>query len=515
MGYRVLQPSLPRPPKAVLDFQPKTARPTLSFCKRTGFSYSICACRATPLPERPGVAKHRDGGDMSRAAFPAAPWRWTIAGALLLLAAAAGTPLHAQTAPPPAPNIHLGVATCGGSTCHGSMEQWKGSHVQQNEYIIWTKKDKHAQAYSVLSNERSKRIVANLGLKAATEEPLCLECHADLAPQDQRGARFQISDGVGCEACHGAASRWLGVHVSGVSTHQNNLSLGMYPTDQPVARAQLCLSCHFGDGHRFVTHRMMGAGHPRINFMELDTFTAVEPAHFVVNDTYRSRKRAPSGVQVWAIGQAIALSKALDAIMDPKRNTDGLFPELVLFDCFACHHSLNDLRWQSRAATGLGPGVPRLNDANLVMLRLIAERIAPGTGKELTERGLALHQAATKSREAMAEAARALKEVVSSMVPMLDQHQFGREDLRALLDTVAGGGLRGDEFDYAAAEQSAMALSAIIHTMKNTGAVDEKQFQALDAALNRVYEAVNKADGYKMQAFLAALAEFRRAIPSG
>jgi len=115
----------------------------------------------------------------------------------------------------------------------------------------------------------------------------------------------------------------------------------------------------------------------------------------------------------------------------------------------------------------------------------------------------------------MAEAARALKEVVSSMVPMLDQHQFGREDLRALLDTVAGGGLRGDEFDYAAAEQSAMALSAIIHTMKNTGAVDEKQFQALDAALNRVYEAVNKADGYKMQAFLAALAEFRRAIPSG
>ncbi len=48
------------------------------------------------------------------------------------------------------------------------MEPWKGSHVQQNEYIIWAKKDKHAQAYSKLSNERSKRIVANLGLKAAT-----------------------------------------------------------------------------------------------------------------------------------------------------------------------------------------------------------------------------------------------------------------------------------------------------------------------------------------------------------
>jgi hypothetical protein len=289
----------------------------------------------------------------------------------------------------------------------------------------------------------------------------------------------------------------------------------MYPTDQPVARAQLCLSCHFGDGRRFVTHRLMGAGHPRINFMEVDTFTAIEPAHFVVNDAYRSRKRAPSGVQVWAIGQAIALEKVLDALMDAKRNTDGLFPELVLFDCFACHHSLNELKWQPRAASGLGPGVPRLNDANLVMLRLIAERIAPGTGKELTERGRALHQAATRGREAMAEAARALKAVVSGMVPMLDQHQFSHEDLRALLATVAEGGLRGDEFDYAAAEQSTMALSAIIHTMKNTGAVDEKQFEALNTALNRVYEAVNKADSYKMSAFLAALAEFKRAIPNG
>jgi hypothetical protein len=60
-----------------------------------------------------------------------------------------------------------------------------------------------------------------------------------------------------------------------------------------------------------------------------------------------------------------------------------------------------------------------------------------------------------------------------------------------------------------------MALSAIIHTMKNTGAVDEKQFEALNTALNRVYEAVNKADSYKMSAFLAALAEFKRAIPNG
>ena len=105
---------------------------------------------------------------MSCAAFPAALPRRAIAEAPLLLGTAAATPLYAQSDAPQPQSIHLRVATCSGSTGHGSAEPWKGSHVQQNEDIIWTKKDKHAQAYSVLSNERSKRSVANLGHKAAT-----------------------------------------------------------------------------------------------------------------------------------------------------------------------------------------------------------------------------------------------------------------------------------------------------------------------------------------------------------
>ena len=48
-------------------------------------------------------------------------------------------------------------------------------------------------------------------------------------------------------------------------------------------RAGLCLSCHFGNQEKFVTHRMMGAGHPRMSF-ELDTFTQLQPAHFVVDE---------------------------------------------------------------------------------------------------------------------------------------------------------------------------------------------------------------------------------------
>src|SRR5205823_8611319 len=106
----------------------------------------------------------------------------------------------------------------------------------------------------------------------------------------------------------GGSQRWLGPHIAAIFSEAQLGEAGLYPTAEPVARAALCLSCHFGDDHKFVTHRLMGAGHPRLRF-ELDTFTRTQPAHFLVDDAYRARKNAASGVQIWAIGQALALER--------------------------------------------------------------------------------------------------------------------------------------------------------------------------------------------------------------
>ena len=114
-------------------------------------------------------------------------------------------------------------------------------------------------------------------------------------PPERRGPQFQLSDGVGCEACHGGAEPWLGTHLSGAD-HKANLAAGMYPTDQPLARGMRCLSCHLGDDKKFVAHKIMGAGHPPMPF-ELDTYTAIEPAHFVVNDSYVERKGRPNDMR--------------------------------------------------------------------------------------------------------------------------------------------------------------------------------------------------------------------------
>src|SRR5665213_1921705 len=121
-----------------------------------------------------------------------AGWAWQATAQ----APAAQAPAAQVPAAPPADGAHLGVSSCAGSTCHGAVERLKGSHVVQNEYIIWSRKDKHAQAYTVLLEDRSLRIAHNLGLADARTAPLCLDCHADNVPDNMRGPQFQISDGV-------------------------------------------------------------------------------------------------------------------------------------------------------------------------------------------------------------------------------------------------------------------------------------------------------------------------------
>lgn len=406
-------------------------------------------------------------------------------------------------------DVHLGVASCAGSNCHGSIEPWAGSRVLQNEYVTWSTKDQHAKAYEHLLSDESKRIARNLGIGAPHTEGLCLDCHADNAASGKRGRQFQISDGVGCEACHGGAQRWLGPHVSTVFSRQDFFDMGMYPTEDPVERAQLCLSCHFGSDRKFVTHRLMGAGHPRMSF-ELDTFTAIQPAHYVVDDDYRRRKTVIDGVQTWAIGQALALIQSLDAIADSDRNRDGLFPELVLFDCQACHHNLKDVRWQARASTGLGPGVVRLNDANLVMLRLIVRHFSPPLAERLTAEGRTLHQAAVSDFDAMVTAARQLKNTVSEAVSLLSRRSFTEGDMRALWSEVLAAAQTAEYQDYAAAEQATMALGSIAQAMRDAGMLGDTAYRQIADGIDRVHDTVFEQYEYKPADFRSALGALAR-----
>jgi hypothetical protein len=423
---------------------------------------------------------------------------------IILLSAFGLTGTAAAQTPQNGKDLHIGVTSCAGSTCHGATTPWDNSTVLQNEFITWSQKDLHSKAYTMLLNDASKRIAANLDLPNAHEADLCLDCHADNVPKGKRGRFFQISDGVACEACHGGAQRWLGIHISGAANHQDNLNAGMYPTEDPVKRAELCLSCHFGDNKKFVTHRIMGAGHPRMSF-ELDTFTAIQPAHYVVDDDYRKRKSVANGIRTWAIGQAIALKRRVDAAADPKRGWDGLFPELVLFDCQACHHPLTAPTWQARPSTGLPSGVVRFDDSNALMLGIIASHVDGDLGATLKQQVKDLHASTLKGQEAYKAAANALKETADGLVGKFSKHAFGKKDIAAMMNGVLAEAAAAEFSDYAGAEQATMALSAIASAARSVGMADLAK--AIDAPLGKAFIALEKYDGWDYAGFKAAIAE--------
>jgi hypothetical protein len=418
-------------------------------------------------------------------------------------------PAFAQ-APSPE-DVHLGVASCAGNNCHGAVEPFKTSRVAQNEYLIWAQKDKHSKAFTVLREDRGKSIAANLGLPDAEHAEICLNCHADNVPPARRGPQFQLSDGVGCEACHGGARNWLGIHISGVG-HAANLAAGMYPTDQPLARAERCLSCHVGDDKRFVTHQIMGAGHPPMGF-ELDTYTAIQPAHFRVDADYVERKGRPNDMQIWAVGQAVDIGKRMVEMLDPKNAPKGLQPELALFDCQACHHPTDQVQWRARVSTGLPPGRMRIYDATAVMLRVIAMRTAPDAATRLRDHLLALHRATTEDWAVVQREAAIVRQAADELVPLMARHDFTRDDAKALAAGVIQTGISGDDLDYSAAQQQTMALASILTSMKSLGFADDAQVKTMNQALGGLYDAVQSDEAYRPDIYVQALRNFQGSLP--
>ena len=416
----------------------------------------------------------------------------------------------AQALPYEAKGKHLGVVNCANSLCHGSVSTWKDSHVLQTEYVTWSRVDKHhTRALPVLQEERSQRIARNLGLKEpAHEARICLDCHAHNVPPQQRGERFKPSDGVSCEACHGPAEGWIQAHVAPGATHADNVKRGLYPTSDPVALARLCLSCHLGNKDKFVTHRMMGAGHPRMSF-ELDTFTQIGPAHFRIDADWQKRKGGWDGVRAWAIGQAVASQQLLELLRGP-RGRDGLFPELVLFDCHSCHHPMADKR-NTAARTGAGGGFVRLNDSGLLMLRQIARRVAPNDAQAFAQQVDRLHKAVASGNDAIAQAGAAEK-MIESMIPRIGAYRFTGEDVRAMLNGLIDDGLSGQYADYQSAEQAVMAMQSVAEFM---GRQKLLRTPPLRPTMRRLLATVQHDEKYQPVEFQKALREFRASVEAG
>jgi hypothetical protein len=131
-------------------------------------------------------------------------------------AAATSTSQAAAAAVLPAQGVnkHMGVTSCASSVCHGAVMPNKTYDVLLNEYVTWSHDDAHSKAFNVLRSIKSRAIAAKLGIGDPAAAKECLDCHTDNVPPAQRGEKFSLTDGIGCEACHGGSEHWLATHTS-------------------------------------------------------------------------------------------------------------------------------------------------------------------------------------------------------------------------------------------------------------------------------------------------------------
>jgi hypothetical protein len=433
-----------------------------------------------------------------------------LAASLLLALAVFLSPAGAQ---PNSAGHFVGVSTCAGSTCHGRSEA-NGAVVRQDELRLWQDPSSpagaHSRAWRVLTEPRAKAIAARLGIGEAASAPMCLGCHATPAAPGARGARFQISDGVGCESCHGAASAWLASHYAVGGTHAANVARGLVPLDNPRARAGQCLDCHFGsqDSGQFVDHRIMAAGHPRISF-ELDLFSTLQQHHNEDGD-YVQRKGRSNGVTTWAIGQAMALERSLTLFATPGRGTEGMFPEFYFFDCHSCHRRISDdPRFEpSKAANPARPipsGTPPYNDENMIMLAAAARVAAPEVAPRFERDSRNFHAALTRDRTSAVAAASKLKESARAVAADLSRG-VSRGQVFEIIDTIAGNAISPRFTDYAGSVQAVMAVDTLLSSLGPSAP------ESIRADINSAYRAVREPNSYDPREFRASLGKAAAAI---
>ena len=111
-----------------------------------------------------------------------------------------------------------------------------------NQWQKWLDSN-HAKAFEVLGSDEAKKIAAERGLGDPQQEDACLKCHTtqgflgtEVAVDAK--AKYDASEGVGCESCHGAGSAYKGRKVMQDAAASKEAGL------LRDRSAEFCTKCH-------------------------------------------------------------------------------------------------------------------------------------------------------------------------------------------------------------------------------------------------------------------------------
>ena len=372
---------------------------------------------------------------------------------------------------------YTGAASCAASNCHGSTKP-KADFPKMNENVVWFQKDKHAKGYATLTNEKLKsgvspaKIAQNMKIAKAEASSKCLICHAVDVPKELRGPKFDITEGVHCDGCHGPAEKWLEPHAEKGWTHEQSVKLGMYDTKDFLLRAEKCVSCHLQ-----IDHEMVAAGHPDLLAFELDTFSATMPPHWRDKGTWATTR-------AWATGQAISLREAARQLGE---RAAGNAAGQLLTDALG--------KVQGHGA----------------VVRVLLSVAAPDVQKSVEADLAALTEAVAKGdRTKISATAKTLQSSMNQQAPKIAAREFDQASTRRIMADIAAAGDAIGATGLRAAEQAAMAMDRLYSAYSK--APGQKADKAVGDTLDRIFGTIEdpkKFDGKKFateaKAFGAAL----------
>jgi hypothetical protein len=429
---------------------------------------------------------------------------FSLAAAAVILVVVTASSLQSQTrqntparpAIAPGATTYTGAGSCNASNCHGSVWPKTGGKINQNEYNLWSSKDKHTKAYSVLLEPRSKMIARNLKIDKPETAAQCLDCHTTNAPTAQQATSFQISDGVGCESCHGPAGGWLGPHVTHDWTHEKSVGLGMVDTKDVKKRTEVCLSCHLGTDKKTVDHELIAAGHPALIF-ELETFSALLPSH------WRKENEKVDTLHRWAQAQPIGLRESMGQLQHVTAKAGDGWVDFGEFECMSCHHTLVlPSARQERGYSG-HTGLPPWNEARYVVLKHLMTAVSPTAEKELETRVAELKRSLdspVKDRAATNAAAQAIVNLTNQALPTIEKAALDQAFANGMLRSITGDATNIAWAGMRAAEQATMSVDVLYNAIHPNRPED-----GVNAQIGKLYEMLQSQALYNPEEFAAAL----------
>ncbi len=165
--------------------------------------------------------------------------RFIIEMTVLIVIIFSLSPVETSAFKPPDGSNHqfIGVIKC--KMCH--KKEKKGF-----QYEIWVE-SAHSKAYETLATHEAKELGEKYGVIDPQKDSKCLRCHTTGhdAPAALKGKKYDISEGVGCESCHGAGGDY---YKSKVMKGIRNGTVDPKSVGLIIPNEDTCKECHNAEG---------------------------------------------------------------------------------------------------------------------------------------------------------------------------------------------------------------------------------------------------------------------------